>query len=316
MSRTRRILATVAATFALAATAACGTSSPEQPAGPQQSDRVITHAKGQTTVSGAPQRVVVLDTGELDAVLALGIKPVGTVQPDVNIPLQPYLADKAGNPEIVGTIGNANLEKIAALKPDLILSSKVRDDDKYDALSKIAPTVFAETTGVTWKQNFLLDADALGKKAEADKILADYQKRAAEIGKAAGDPSRVKVGTLRFMNGGNELRLYNKGSFLGTILTDAGFNRPDNQLGEKGTFAKISREQVSQADADLLLYSAYGDAAQQRLNELTASEQWRNLNVVRNGKAIAVPDDRWFLGLGPIAANLVLDDLQKFVAPK
>ncbi|GAA2820761.1 iron-siderophore ABC transporter substrate-binding protein [Saccharopolyspora taberi] len=316
MSRPRRILATVAATLALAATAACGTSSPEPNAAPQQGERVITHAKGQTTVSGAPQRVVVLDTGELDAVLALGIKPVGTVQPDVNIPLQPYLADKAGNPEIVGTIGNANLEKIAALKPDLILSSKVRDDDKYDALSKIAPTVFAETAGVTWKENFLLDADALGRKADAERILADYQKRAADIGKQVGNPGAVKVGTMRFISGGNEIRLYNRGSFIGTVLADAGFNRPDNQLGEKGTFTKISREQVSQVEADLLFYSAYGDAAQQRLMELTASDQWRNLNVVRNGKAIAVPDDRWFLGLGPIGANLVLDDLQTYVAPK
>ncbi|CAM00610.1 iron complex transport system substrate-binding protein [Saccharopolyspora erythraea NRRL 2338] len=316
MSRSRRLIAAVVAAVGLATTAACGTSGPDQPAAAQQGERVINHAKGQTRISGTPQRVVVLDTGELDAVLALGVKPVGTVQPDVDIPLQPYLADKAGSPEIVGTIGNANLEKIAALKPDLILSSKVRDDDKYDALSKIAPTVFAETAGSTWKENFLLDADALGKKPEAERVLADYHRRAADIGRTVGDPGAIRVGTMRFITGGNEIRLYNRSSFIGTVLADAGFNRPDNQLAQNTTFTKISREEVSQAEADLLFYSAYGDSAQQRLNELVASEQWRNLAVVRNGKAIAVPDDRWFLALGPIGANLVLDDLQNYVAKR
>jgi iron complex transport system substrate-binding protein len=254
--------------------------------------------------------VVVLDTGELDSVLALGVKPVATVLPDANTQLQPYLAQKAGNPEIVGTIGSPNLEKIAALKPDLILSSKTRDDEHYEALSKIAPTVFAQTVGKTWKENFLLDADALGKRAEADRILADYQARAAEIGKQAAGR---KVSMLRFIPG--DIRLYNKGSFIGTILADAGFNRPDNQLGDK-TFTKLSREQISQADGDMLFYAAYGDNARQQMSQVTSSVQWTTLGAVRAGQAIEVPDDTWYLGLGPLAADLVLDDLEKFVAKK
>ncbi|GAA0524472.1 ABC transporter periplasmic component [Saccharopolyspora subtropica] len=311
MFRPRRLLATVTALLALGATAACGASTGEQPAAPQAGERVITHAKGQTKITGTPQRVVVLDTGELDAVLALGVKPVGTVLPDANQNLQPYLAEKAGNIEIVGTIGSPNLEKIAALKPDLILSSKVRDDQNYDALSKIAPTVFAETVGKTWKENFLLDAEALGKKEEAQRILDAYHQRAAEIGRQFGNPGATRVSTLRFLPG--ELRMYGTGSYIGTILKDVGFTRPDTQLVDK-THVKISREQLSLADGDLLFYSAYGDNTKQQMADVTGSVQWTTLGAVRNGKAIEVPDDTWFLGLGPIAANLVLDDLQKFAA--
>ncbi|WP_238935399.1 ABC transporter substrate-binding protein [Saccharopolyspora spinosa] len=294
--------------LALGTVAACGSSTPEQPTAPQGDERIVTHAKGQTKIVGNPQRVVVLDTGELDAVLALGIKPVGTVLPDANKTLQPYLAEKAGSIEIVGTIGSPNLEKIAALKPDLILSSKVRDDQNYDALSKIAPTVFAESVGKTWKQNFLLDAEALGKKAEAQQILDAYQQRAADIGKQAGDPAARKISMLRFIPG--DIRLYGKGSFIGTILADAGFGRPDNQQTDQ-TFTKISREQISQADSDQLFYAAYGETAKQQLTDVVNSVQWTTLGVVNNGKAVEVHDDTWFLGLGPIAANLVLDDLQK-----
>lgn len=313
MPRLGRLLAAVTATFALATAAACGTPPPEQPAAPAQGERVVAHAKGQTKIKGTPKRVVVLDTGELDAALALGVKPVGAVLPDANQSLQPYLAEKAGKPEIVGTIGSPNLEKIAALKPDLILSSKVRDDDKYDQLSKIAPTVFAETTGKTWKENFLLDAEALGKKPEAERVLAQYQQRATEIGRQVGDPASVHVSMVRFAAG--DIRLYGRGSFIGTILADAGFNRPPNQQGDT-TFSKLSREQISQADGDLLLHAAYGDNAKARMHEVTSSAQWTALNAVRNHKVAEVNDDVWFLGLGPIAANLVLDDLQRHVGHK
>ena len=48
---------------------------------------------------------------------------------------------------------------------------------------------------------------------------------------------------------------------------------------------------------------------------LSASDADRK-DAVKNGKAIEVPDDTWFLGLGPIAANPVLDDLQEHLAPR
>ncbi|MGP4021344.1 ABC transporter substrate-binding protein [Saccharopolyspora sp. 5N708] len=310
MFRPRRLLAAVTAMLALGTVAACGTAAPEQPAAPQGGERIITHAKGQTKITGTPQRVIVLDTGELDSVLALGIKPIGTVLPDANKSLQPYLAEKAGNVEIVGTIGSPNLEKITALQPDLILSNKMRDDQNYEALSKIAPTVFADTVGKNWKQNFLLDADALGKKTEAQQILDTYQQRAADIGKQVGDPAARKISVLRFTPG--DIRLYDKGSFIGTILADAGLGRPENQLPDQ-TFTKISREQISQADGDMLFYSAYGDTAKQQLTGVVNSVQWTTLGAVRGGKAIEVPDDTWFLGIGPMAANMVLDDLQKYL---
>ena len=310
MFRPARLLAAATAALTLSAVAACG-AQPADQAAPQPGDRVVEHAMGKTTIQDKPQRVIVLDTGELDAALALGVRPVGVVQPDAGGSLPPYLAQQAGKPEIVGTIGSPNLERIAALKPDLILSSKVRDGERYDQLSAIAPTVFAETTGKTWQQNFLLDAEALGKPAEAQRILGEYRQRAAAIGAQAGDPGRTRVSMLRFVPG--DIRLYGKGSFIGSILADAGFARPQNQQADT-TFTRVSREQVGQADGDLLFYAAYGDNARGQMNDVIGSAQWPALGAVRAGNAVEVPDGTWFLGLGPIAANLVLDDLQRQVA--
>ncbi|MGH3904626.1 MAG: ABC transporter substrate-binding protein [Pseudonocardiaceae bacterium] len=274
-----------------------------------ESTRVVQHAMGNTEIAGQPKRVVVLDTGELDSVLALGVTPVGAVRADATSGLQSYLADRTHDVKTVGTINEPDLEAIAALQPDLILSNKVRHEAIYDRLSGIAPTVFAEKVGVAWKENFLLAGDALDKREDAGHILAEYEQKAKQVGQQFGDPSGRTVSMVRFIPG--SIRLYAKGSFIGTILDDAGFVRPASQQVDK-TFVEVSPEKISQADGDLLFFAAYGSTGQAEQDKLTAGPLWQRLGAVSGGRAHEVPDDLWYLGIGPIAADLVLDDLKGF----
>lgn len=306
MRQPRQLIVVVFALVALIATGCGGSGADpgESPSGADTATRTVQHAMGSTQITGTPQRVVVLDTGELDSVLALGITPVGAVRADAVSGLQSYLADRAQDVELVGTINEPNLEEIAALQPDLILSNKVRHEALYDKFSGIAPTVFAEKVGVAWKENFLLAGDALGKREEAERILADYQQKAEQVGQQFGDPGALEVSMLRFTP--TNIRLYGEGSFIGTILRDAGFARPQSQQVDK-TFVEISPEQLSQADGDLLFYAAYGNTEQ---GKVTAGPLWQRLGAVSGGRAHEVRDDLWYLGIGPIAAGLVLDDMK------
>src|ERR671916_835185 len=144
MRRRRRLIVVVFALAALVMSGCGGSGADRGSAGAGGADaasRVVQHAMGSTEITGEPQRVVVLDTGELDSVLALGVTPVGAVRADATSGLQSYLADRAQDVTMVGTVTQPNLEAIAALQPDLILSSKLRHESLYDEFSKIAPTV-------------------------------------------------------------------------------------------------------------------------------------------------------------------------------
>ena len=309
MRRRRRLIVVV---FALAAlvVSGCGGSGADPGAsgagGSDAASRTVQHAMGSTEITGKPERVVVLDTGELDSVLALGVTPVGAVRADATTGLQSYLGERTQNVKMVGTINDPNLEEIAALQPDLILSNKVRHERLYDKLSDIAPTVFAEKVGVAWKDNFLLAGEALDKREQAERLLADYTQKAQQVGQQFGDPSRLEVSMLRFTP--TNIRLYGEGSFIGTILRDAGFARPQPQQVDK-TFVEISPEQISLADGDVLFYSSYGETGK---NQITAGLLWQRLGAVSSGRAHEVPDDLWYLGIGPIAADLVLADMKGF----
>jgi iron complex transport system substrate-binding protein len=236
------------------------------------------------------------------------VKPVGLATSEGSPRLPSYLKQDAGTPKSIGTINSLNLEAIAALKPDLILGSQLRAAGSYDELSQIAPTVFSIRPGFPWKENYLLNAAALDRTAQAKANLAAYDKKAKALGDKLGAHKPV-VSMVRYMPDG-VIRLYANDSFIGTILKDVGIPRPKNQDIED-LAAEVSAENIDQADADWIFTGVYGDPKATDKSKAQGNPLWKNLKAVKDGHAYDVPDETWYLGLGVTAANAVLDDLQK-----
>ncbi|MDH6108953.1 iron complex transport system substrate-binding protein [Kitasatospora sp. MAP12-15] len=275
--------------------------------------RSVKHAMGTAEIKTRPQRVVVLDSGELDDVTLLGITPVGAVSPHMKTEggFPSYLKGALGGTKDVGPMAEPNLELIASLKPDLILSSKVRHEKVYAQLNAIAPTVLAETTGYPWKANLALYAQALGKEAEATKALADYQARAARLGAEikAKDGGRMPTASVvRFVAG--PTRLYQKASFSGTVLQDVGLGRPASQDVD-GSMLDVSAEQIDKADADLVFVTVADDPSKTQQSQVQSTPVWKSLNAVRNNHVFNVPDETWMSGIGVQAADQMLGDIAK-----
>ncbi|MCI3930358.1 ABC transporter substrate-binding protein [Streptomyces sp. AN091965] len=277
---------------------------------PGQFPRTLTHALGRTELKQRPQRVVVLDVGELDNVVSLGVKPVGYAPTEGDDGVPGYLKKRAGSPQDIGTINSLNLEAIAKLKPDLILGSELRAAKLYPQLSKIAPTVFSVRPGFTWKENYLLNAAALDKSAEARAQLGAYEKKAKALGDELG-PKKPTVTMLRYLP--DRVRLYAKASFIGTILEDVGLPRPKNQQVDD-LATEISPEKIDEADADWIFTGVYGDPKKTGRSAAERNPLWKKLDAVKEGRAKNVPDETWYLGLGVTAADAVLDDLRGHLA--
>lgn len=297
---------------------ACGGSdddvaaTPEPAAADDAFPRTVEHAMGSTEIPERPERVVVLDTGELDTALSLGVTPVGAVTTAVSDDFLSYLADDAEGVEVVGTIAEPNLEAIAAVQPDLILSNKTRHEDIYEELSQIAPTVFADRVGAVWKDNLRLDAEALGLEDEAEDLIDAYEDDAAALGEDIGDPAGTTVSTMRFVEGA--IRVYTTDSFIGTVMADIGLDHLQLPTQEVATFAELSPEQVTQADAEIVLYSSYGAPADSGEDAVVAGPLWPRLAAVAEGRAHAVEDDVFYTGIGLRAATLQLEALRDLLA--
>lgn len=290
----RRPAAVALAVALLLPTAACSGSSGGA-GGPRL--RPVTHAMGTTLVPDDPSRVVVLDNGELDAVAALGITPVGAPRASSTSPVPEYVADALG-PGVAtitstGTVAEPDLEAVRALQPDVILTNRQRHGRLYAQLSAIAPTVMAPTAaGGDWEERFLLDAEALGRRSDAERALTDYETRADEVAQAWRKPSALRVGLVRFVP---RPRVVGEESFAGAVLADVGFP-------STGSLAR----------AQLLFSSGAGAVGVRAASATARTATWRALPAVRGKRSVQVADDIWFRAIGPVGARLLLDDLARY----
>ncbi|WP_243744511.1 ABC transporter substrate-binding protein [Streptomyces hainanensis] len=317
VGRRRGRLVTLLLSLAVAGTlTACGgsdtdTSQDAAPSGGSSDGaypRTVTHDQGETVLEAKPQRIVALDNSLVEAVVALDGNLVGGISSYRDLGGFPeYLGDAVAETEEVGPLESPNLELIATLDPDLIISATVRHEDLYDQLSAIAPTVFVATTGPTWKDNIGLIAEALDEEDAAAEQLAAYEARATAIGTAVneqlGDPT---VSVVRFLDG--PTRIYLPATFSGIILTDMGLARPENQRDPEEFNIEISEEQIEQADADVLFYTSYS-GGEERRERFLANPLWERLTAVQNGHAYDVRDEIWMTSVSLQGANQVLDDM-------
>lgn len=289
----------VAATLALSG---CSTGDSDDTSGGEDRSHLVEHARGETKVPEAPERVVVLEPVQLDTSVALDVVPVGAAVLDESAGAPAYLGEEAESVKTVGTVPEPNVEKIAALKPDLILGTESRHSALYKQLSDIAPTVFMASQADPWQDNVKTVADALGKEKDATKLLDDYRERCDEVAKK----HRTKGQTAQLIRPRDGvLTLYGPKSFAGSTLECAGFTTPEHDWEDISL--DISPERAREAEADLVLVTASD------VKDPDAVPK-----AVRGNKK-AFPDphtvDRsfWITGVGPLGGQTVLDDLDRIL---
>ncbi|KTT37352.1 ABC transporter substrate-binding protein [Pseudomonas oryzihabitans] len=268
--------------------------------------RQVEHVAGSTTLLREPRRVAVISTGQLDAALCLGIIPAGTTRVDNRELAPPYLraayADRAGELAAMVDLGSRqapDLEALARLAPDLIvLNRTVLRGGGFELFSRIAPTVVARGTGGNWRPDFLLLAEALGRRQQAEGQLAALDRDIAGIAQRLG--AQPPSASLLFSSGAR-LRLMGVDSFAGGLLQAMGMTRPAAQRF-KGTSRDVSAELLDLADADWLFYAEQGTA----LASLARQPLWPRLEAVNQARAIRVDTDAFYLNAGPVAARQVV----------
>ncbi|PFG04829.1 iron-siderophore ABC transporter substrate-binding protein [Bacillus sp. es.034] len=296
--------------------AACGNKEEkDESAGNDTNEETYTvkHAMGTTEIKGTPKKVVILTNEGTEALLSLGVTPVGAVQSWTGDPWYDHIADKMKDVEVVGTESELNMEAIAKLQPDLIIGNKMRQEEQYNQLKDIAPTVMAETLRGNWKENFELYAKALNKEEKGKEVLAEYDQRIEDLKGKLGDKLNQKVSMVRFLAG--DVRIYHKDSFSGVILDQLGFDRPDGQDAEDFAEKGVTKERIPAMDGDVLFYFTYetGDGEANKLAEEWLNDPlFKNLEVAKQDKVYEVSDAIWNTAGGVLAANAMLDDIEKY----
>ncbi|MFI6514992.1 iron-siderophore ABC transporter substrate-binding protein [Spirillospora sp. NPDC050679] len=306
MTKPLRRLAAVlsAATLGAGLLTGCGSDSADEPGGDAPAAAAgafpvtVEHAFGATKITEAPKKVVSVGYTDDQAILALGTKPVGMVDqypnppgktPDINTQW-PWVKDKWGDarPEVVMNNGDSapNYEKIAALRPDLIIAV-YSDIDRaaYDKLSKIAPTVGRtkaekEPFSAPWQDNAVQIAKALGKEAEGAALVKGIQDKLDSARKAHPEFASQTAVALSWYKG--SISPFTTTDVRGRLLTGIGFKGAteiDKIAGGK-FFTTLSPERIDLIDVDRVF--VINDQADQ--TALKRFGLFNNLSAVKKGK--------------------------------
>ncbi|WP_019931173.1 ABC transporter substrate-binding protein [Nocardia sp. BMG111209] len=254
------------------AVAGCGSSTDDGQSSSGGDSVVVDHARGRTTVTGTPKRVVTLGSQWLDATVALGVTPVGYIDNVAGLAgaASPWLP-ALGDAKKLSSQGKLD-EQVAALNPDLILVDGFLADQKtYDTMTKIAPTVpgLTAATVQSWRDEVATLGKVLHRKDSADKVIAGLDGRLSDL--AAKNPGlKGKTFASTWLASPAQLMVLtdpNDGS--AQVFGQLGLQIPQGlqQLPAHQGRAQLSTERLDQLNTDLLLagYSPGQDETYRKL---------------------------------------------------
>jgi iron complex transport system substrate-binding protein len=271
--------------------------------------QLIVHALGETCVSEAAERVVTLEHSMTEAVVTLGVQPVGVAEIDrynvlVNLPIP--LSEDAVD---VGTRNEPNLEVITSLNPDLIIAASWRVAETYDELNAIAPTIAFEGSDSleAMAGYFTTIATALDRVDVAEQVLADMNQHfadaAASVAAANASPEFVLSQTW-YEDSLATFRLFTDNAMPVEILTQMGLeNAWDGEPTPDG-FTTVGIEALGEIGETNFLYITDPDSAP----FYAESPLWNSLPFVQAGTSYRLSDSLWLFG-GPLSAQRFVDEV-------
>ncbi|WP_412679076.1 ABC transporter substrate-binding protein [Brevibacillus parabrevis] len=278
-----------------------------QPAGEQAADKAAEKktrsfgtSKGAIQIPEKPQRIVTdYYAGEL---LAVGGNVIGA---ETMAFKNPFIIEQLKSAQDVGE--RVNPEKALELQPDLIV---VMYDDNYEALSKIAPTVFlpyGTTTNIY--DTVKLFGDLVGEKEKAEAFIADFDKKAAEgREKIKGIvDENATVGLYELTNKGDLWVFGDNAGRGGQAVYNALKLKMPHPDTTKNQTLQLSMETLPEYAADYMFLTFYDpEKNSEALKNLQNSAVWKAVPAAKNNR-IFYNDFDTFYRYDPIAIKAQID---------
>ena len=244
-------------------------------------------------------RIVVLDPAVVEMVYLLGgeDKLVGIAKLERS---KIWPEEKTEKVESVGTFINPSLEKIIALKPDLVIESFHSSDaiDKSLSSNNIEIIKIQANSIEDIFKNFQKVAKILGKEKEAEKIIAEKKQKIEEIKKI---DTTEKKGL--FILAPTPMRVFGKGTLPNDIMEM--LNIKNIAAGMEGMSPTLTPEYIIKENPDIILTFVKDP---QKI--VKANPQIKDISAIKNNKFVVLETGQILRG-SPRMIDYIADVYQK-----
>ncbi|CEE91914.1 siderophore ABC transporter substrate-binding protein [Xenorhabdus nematophila] len=259
-------------------------------------DVTVKHLSGETKVKKDPQRVVLFDFGTYDSMTKLGLSGRVIALPLASSP-EYMRSGVPANTHNAGGMKEPDLEKLAEIKPDLIVITG-RQGAFYERLSQIAPTIDLSTDNKNYlssvESNLKLLGELFNKQGEVKAQFANLEQvitSAQEKAKATNSKVLVLLHNAGELYPNNQSIVYN-------VIQAPRAELPAKS--DKSNSRSVTADMIAQANPDVIFIIDRSEAigADKLIKEQFENDQVKSTNAYKNGKIIYLQSDLWYLSGG------------------
>jgi len=269
--------------------------------------RPFTHAAGTTQVPVSPKRIAaLLDAGVTHNLLDLQAPVIASCGEGGRIRADGHDVSEVS---FLGSADEPNLERLAALEPDLIVGLTFQQG-LYDRLSGIAPTVILDYGPAVSLGDYERKlADLVARIPQFERLMEQVDRHAEELQKElAPIVAELEVSVLSADGADGIFALYGPGIAYSVALERLGISMPRGMppsFDEVGDYFGLER--LNDFDADVLFLMR---GVEDSVTSLRDEPLFRSLNAARKSQVFVVDYAVWTASR--LSAVLsVFDDLEK-----
>jgi iron complex transport system substrate-binding protein len=255
----------------------------------------------EITLEKAPTRIVTLVPSETEIAFAIGAgDSVVGVDQYSNYPEQANSIEKVGDM-------TTNIEKVTALKPDLILASVSMNAEAIKQLRALKLNVYASEPKTY---------DAVIEKIKKVGLMTDKQQGAADV---TDHMRQVKADIESKIANADKPSVFiefspgytvGKGEFMDELVTLAG----GTNVAQGNGWIQFDAEQIVKSNPQVIVYPSLGAEPNEILEGIKARPAWKVIDAVKNNRLVEVPSDP-LSRVGPRLAE-ALESLAKAIHPE
>ncbi len=266
----------------------------------------------------APKRVVALEWDGLENLVALGVKPVGGAdlrgyRTYVSVRLPGAVTD-------VGTRQEPSLERIAKLKPDLIVVPDYRAGRNLSTLRRIARVLITKPYPGSTADGAQFDAmvrdfralgTAVGRRGRAESVLRGMSSRLSRLRtrlrRADRDRIRMTIATPGGTSSSPAARLYTDNSATAEIVRRLGMRNAWTAGAQRYGFSTVGVEALRKVQSGWMAF-IYPSPFAAQIKRFTSQASYERLEMVRKRRVRKLAGDTWLFG-GPVSSRVFAERL-------
>ena len=291
--------------------AACSPAAPAAIPTPTATALTFTDGLKRTVTLTAPAaKIISLAPSNTEILFAIGAGAQVVGRDDFS----DYPAEAKSLSNIGGSNGKYDYEKIASLKPDLVIASELNTPDQVKSLEDLKITVYYLSNPTNLEgmfANLVLVGEMTGHKAQAETLVASLRLRVKAVqNKVSSVTNRPSI--FYELDATDPAKPYTAGptTFIDQLIQIAG---GVNIAGSLNTpWPQLSLEEILVKNPDMILLgdAAYGNSPEQ----VKQRPGWTDLKAVKDGN-IQVFDDNLVSRPGPRMVD-GLEILAKIIHPE